>query len=230
MIAALERIKASPVFIRVIPFGIFLLLTFAQEWFGQTGQYWLYVAKTVVGAAMLIWMWPAVEEMRWKWSLAGVVTGVIVFFIWIGIDDCFRLLGINPGFAEIKIGGKPWNPPAQFGSGSSLAVFLIAVRIVGSSLVVPPLEEVFFRSFLYRYLVRPEFLTVPFAFFPMPFLATSIVFGFEHREWLAGVLCGFAYMGLVIWKKRLGDAITAHTVTNFLLGLWVVSRNEWKFW
>ena len=40
----------------------------------------------------------------------------------------------------------------------------------------------------------------------------------------------FAYQGLVCWKKRLGDAITAHAITNFLLALWVVGRGAWKFW
>jgi hypothetical protein len=34
----------------------------------------------------------------------------------------------------------------------------------------------------------------------------------------------------VIRKKRLGDAITAHAITNALLAVWVVSRNAWNFW
>ena len=59
---------------------------------------------------------------------------------------------------------------------------------------------------------------------------TSVVFGLEHREWLAGILCGFAYQGLVCWKNRLGDAITAHAITNALLGGWVVWRGAWHFW
>ena len=63
-----------------------------------------------------------------------------------------------------------------------------------------------------------------------PFLLTSVLFGFEHREWLAGILCGFAYQGLVCWKGRLGDVITAHAITNFLLSVWVVARGAWGFW
>jgi CAAX prenyl protease-like protein len=63
-----------------------------------------------------------------------------------------------------------------------------------------------------------------------PFLATAAIFGFAHHEWLAGILCGFAYQGLVCWKKRLGDAMTAHAITNFLLGVWVVWRGAWHFW
>ena len=45
-----------------------------------------------------------------------------------------------------------------------------------------------------------------------------------------GILCGFAFQGLVCWKKRLGDAMTAHAITNGLLGLWVVWRGAWHFW
>ena len=107
----------------------------------------------------------------------------------------------------------------------------IAVRVLGSSLVVPPLEEVFFRSFVYRYLFQPDFLSVPLGRFAWtPFLLTSILFGLEHNQWLAGILCGLAYQGLVCRKKRLGDAITAHAITNLLLGLWVVWRGAWNFW
>ena len=62
-----------------------------------------------------------------------------------------------------------------------------------------------------------------------PFLERELQ-AFAHREWLAGILCGFAYQGLVCWKKRLGDAMTAHAITNFLLALWVVGRGAWKFW
>jgi len=107
----------------------------------------------------------------------------------------------------------------------------IVVRTLGSSIVVPPLEEVFYRSLVYRYIAKPDFQSVPLGWFSWtPFLVTSVVFGFAHYEWLAGMLCALAYQGLVCWKKRLGDAITAHAITNLLLGLWVVWQGAWKFW
>jgi CAAX prenyl protease-like protein len=57
-----------------------------------------------------------------------------------------------------------------------------------------------------------------------------VIFGFEHTQWLAGILCGFAYQGLVCRKKRLGDALTAHAITNGLLGLWIIWKGAWQFW
>ena len=78
---------------------------------------------------------------------------------------------------------------------------------------------------------KVDFLSVSLgAFVLRSFLITSLLFGFEHREWLAGLLCGFAYQGLVCRMNRLGDAIAAHAITNGLLGLWVVGRGAWQFW
>jgi hypothetical protein len=35
---------------------------------------------------------------------------------------------------------------------------------------------------------------------------------------------------LVVRKNRLGDAMMAHAITNFLLGLWVIAKGDWSFW
>ena len=106
------------------------------------------------------------------------------------------------------------------------------MRIAGSTVVVPPLEEVFYRSFLYRYCVKADFRAVPFGqFHPVSFVVTSVIFGLMHPDrWLAGILCGSAYQALVVRNNRLGDAMTAHAITNFLLGIWVVWKNAWSFW
>ena len=132
---------------------------------------------------------------------------------------------------ETVVPRNPWNPNIEFGINSPVALLFIIARIVGSTLVVPPLEEMFYRSFVYRFLARKDFLAVPLSqFIFRPFVITSVVFGLAHHEWLAGILCGFAYQGLIIWKGRLGDAVTAHAITNFLLGLWVVWQGAWHFW
>jgi CAAX prenyl protease-like protein len=222
MIPAIKKVQGSVVLIRAVPFIVFIILTSCQGLFGEASRYWIYVGKSLLGAGMIWGMWPFVAEMRWVLSWEAVVTGVAVLVMWIGIDDFY------PKFGRPVAG---WNPHAQFGRGSTLAWLVIVARILGASLVVPPLEEVFYRSFFYRYIIKPDLQSVPLGIFNWKaFLGTSVVFGFSHYEWLAGILCGFAYQGLVCWKKRLGDAITAHAITNFLLGLWVVWKGAWQFW
>ena len=219
----LQKISAgSPAVPRVAPFLIFLALTFCQGKLGAASAYWFYLAKTAAGAWLVWEMRPLVLEMRWAFSWEAVLAGVGIFAVWVGLD---------PFYPHLMKGGATGDPNGQFGAGSLLAWFFIAVHILGMTFIVPPLEEVFYRSFFYRYLVSQNFLSVPLnRFLPLPFVATALVFGFSHNEWLAGILCGAAYQWLVIHRNRLGDAMTAHAITNLLLGGWIVWRGAWHFW
>jgi CAAX prenyl protease-like protein len=206
----------------VVPFAIFVLLTLLQGHFGENSQYWIYALKTCIGACLIWMVRPYVKEMRWKFSWDAVAVGVVVFLLWVGLD------GYYPMLAERSEG---FNPNGAYGNGSLPALFFIVIRILGSSVVVPPLEEVFYRSFLYRYIQKSDFLKIPLGRFNwISFLLVGTVFGVGHYEWLPGILCAFAYQGLVCRKDRLGDAICAHAVTNFLLGLWVIVRGTYIFW
>jgi CAAX prenyl protease-like protein len=212
----------SPAAARVVPFLIFLALTFCQGKFGAASAYWFYFAKTIAGAWLVLEMRPLVSEMRWAFSWEAMLAGAGIFALWVGLDRFYP---------HLMKGGATGNPNETFGAGTMLAWFFITVHILGMTFVVPPLEEVFYRSFLYRYVANQNFLAVPLnQFRPLPFFATAIVFGLSHNEWLAGILCGAAYQWLVIRKNRLGDAMSAHAITNFLLGVWIVWKGAWHFW
>ncbi len=218
----MNRIQSSPLLVRVAPFAVFALLTLGQGRFGDAAQYWIYALKTAIGAWLLWLVRSHIEEMRWRFSWEAVLTGVLVFVAWVGLDGHYPALDGRDG---------RFNPVRSFGHNSAAAWTFISIRLLGSSLVVPPLEEIFYRSFLYRFIRCHEFLRIPLERFHWKaFLATGVIFGAAHFEWLPGILCAFAYQGLVCWKKRLGDAISAHAITNLLLGLWVVSRDAYHFW
>jgi CAAX prenyl protease-like protein len=216
----IRKLRASPVSARVMPFIVFAALTSCQAFFGEGGKYWFYIGKTFVGVFLIWAVWPVVQEMRWHISWEGILAGVFVFVLWVGIDPFY------PKFVKAE---TLWNPFEQF--GKSTAWLIIAIRILGSTIVVPPLEEMFYRSFVYRYIIKPDFMSVTLSnFHPLSFIITSVVFGVVHREWLAGIICGLVYQWLVVRKGRLGDAMTAHAITNLLLGVWVVYKGAWQFW
>ena len=230
-----DLLTKSAVLARVAPFIVFVLLTSCQGSFGESGRYWVYFAKTLVGAWMLWAVRNVVAEMRWKFTWEAVVAGIAVFALWVGLDGIVptqQELWVKLAFSKAPATPTPsWNPFLQFGDGSALSWFFVAARILGSSIVVPPLEEVFYRSFLYRWIAKPDFESVSLGHFAWkPFLFTAVIFGFAHNEWLAGILCAAVYQGLVCWKKRLGDTMTAHAITNFLLGGWVVWKGARHFW
>jgi uncharacterized protein len=217
----LSKIAASPMLVRVLPFTVFAAATLAQSGFGEIPQYWIYALKTLIGAYLLWVFRSCIKEMRLNISWEAIAVGVAVFVLWVGLD------GRYPTFLK----NESFNPVQAFGQTSFLSVFFIGVRIIGSSLVVPFLEEIFYRSFLYRFIIQSKFWKVPLNRFDFrAFILAGITFGIGHFEWLPGILCGFAYQELVCRKNRLGDAICAHAVTNLLLGIWVISRGAYNFW
>jgi uncharacterized protein len=247
MISIRKYLEDAPLLARVAPFVIFVLITMLQGQFGDTSRYWFYLLKTLAGVGMVWAIYPAVREMRWAFSWEAVVVGVGVFAIWVGLDPFYLKLDeliqrhVCPLLERLgletlcpKPAAEPptaWNPFVAFAGNATLAWLFVMVRIAGSTLVVPPIEEVFYRSFVYRYIAEADFLKMPLNCFRWtPFLVTALVFGLAHHEWLAGILCAFAYQGLVLYKNRLGDAMTAHAITNFLLGIWVVATGAWQFW
>src|ERR1041385_8944203 len=122
--------EKSPIAVRIIPFLIFVLLTYAQGKFGEPARYWLYLAKTLVGGWMIWEMRPLVSEMRWALSWEAIVVGVGVCVMWVGLDSFYPKtseLGARLGWSKsTAVAALPWNPHAQFGDGSALAWLFVA--------------------------------------------------------------------------------------------------------
>ena len=93
------------------------------------------------------------------------------------------------------------------------------------------MEELFWRSFLIRWVINPDFEKVALGTFSLgSFAATVILFGLEHHLWLAGIMAGVAYYALLYKTKRLGPCVMAHSTTNLALGIHVLATEEWQWW
>jgi len=168
---------------------------------------------------MLCYYWNDFKnEIRFELSWLSVPAGVAVFFIWI----------LPEGFYP-QIGYSEFNPYA-FGDGST-AIFAIGFRLCGAVLVVPVMEEIFWRSFALRFLISSEFRSVPIGQFSwFSFIFVALLFGFEHHRWLVGIFAGIIYAGLLYRSKNLFDPMVSHAVTNLLLGIYVIATKQWSFW
>lgn len=218
---------------RVLPFAVFMgfialngLLDWAAaeaEWL-EAAKLWLYPLRTVVVAGTLIFFWRSYDELREgfggaaAWGLATVV-GVAVYLAWVRMDWPWAMQGDGSG---------GYHPFAVEGTAGYL---LAAMRLLGAAAVVPLMEELFWRSFLMRYLVDSRFNEVRLGTFtPLSFGATVVLFGVEHDLWLAGMVAGAAYNLLLCRTGRLWPCIWAHAVTNLLLGIHVLATGEWHWW
>ena len=232
--AAGSFLSARPAWARSLPFAVFLAFLAAENNFATLQGYlpvlagwdgrWLYAAKTVATAGLLAALWPQYTELRkrpagganWLWALA---TGVGIFWLWIHLTQPWATLGqAGAGFDPKDANGRiDW----------TLAMF----RLGGAMLAVPLMEELFWRSFIMRWLKRNDFLAVDPVQTGVKALAiSSALFAVEHTLWLAGLLAGLAYGLLYIKTKNLWFPIMAHAVTNGALGFWVLATGNWQFW
>jgi len=180
---------------------------------------WLYPLKTVsVGIALLL-------LVRWYPRLnvrstgLAVVVGVVVLVLWVLPEGFYPLLStpspVDP-FEKLVV---PW-------------VYLwIAFRVFGASVVVPIMEELFWRGFLIRWLVKENFQKVAIGTFTWPsFLITSALFASEHNRWLVGLMAGVVYNLILYRTKSLYACMIAHGVTNLGLAIFVLTTEHWTFW
>ncbi|MCE0496554.1 MAG: CAAX prenyl protease-related protein [Methylacidiphilales bacterium] len=203
----------------VAPFFLFMVFLAVEGWFPDQ-HYALYPLKTLAVGGVIAWYWRSLPSLKPCAPLAGVLIGVAGVVLWIGLDP------VLVHYAPPLIGRNPF---ALYPAG--LAWTLFGFRLLGIALVVPVMEELFWRGFLMRWLIREEFTQVPLgAYKPFSFFATTALFAAEHGpEWPLGAVAGLLYGVWFVRTRNLGDVMTAHGTTNLLLALYCLVSGDWHF-
>lgn len=228
----------------------------STNWWLSHAKYWIYPLQTVVCGVLLAIYWKHYEFRPWKgaWKL-GVLAGIVVLFIWISPQLIFgaaprvgdlkpELLG-SPGWPYYGIlwispEGILWNAPISgafnpeaVGTSGWFYYFTVIMRFIRLVIVVSLLEEIFWRSFLMRYLIKEDFNTVPFGTYTrLSFFGVAGMFTMVHSQadWPAAFLTGLIYNWIAIKTKSLGACVIAHAVTNLILGFYIMATRQWGFW
>jgi CAAX prenyl protease-like protein len=212
---------------RILPFAAYVFFIIAADMLERLGfaaadLRWLYALKIGVVTLLLACFWREYRELRHtfpgpKGTAVAIAAGVAVLVLWVSLNAGWMIVGSAPGFDPRNGGQVDWA--------------LVLVRIAGAALVVPVMEELFWRSFLMRWIEASDFETVdPSRVGLKSLVITVVLFGFEHNLWLAGMVAGAAYSALYMRHRTLWSPILAHAVTNGLLGIWVVATGNWSYW
>ncbi len=185
-----------------------------------SGFDWAYPLRVVTtGATLWCFRHAYAEILRWSWSWTACAIGAGVFVLWLALEPAAAATNGAAVDAALREMPRGW------------AAVWLSFRVVGAVVTVPLAEELAFRGFLTRQLISSDFASVPMGRFTwQSFVVSSVLFGLLHGRWLAGTLAGMAFALAHYRRRRLGDAVFAHALTNLLLAVYVLTTSAWWLW
>src|SRR5688572_13034520 len=177
----------SPSLPYVAPFAVFIALLAGLPLFALAPRIELSLWILVVGGVLLVFSRKAID-LRIGNFFGSLAVGAAVFVVWIAPELLF------PGYRE---GTISFPEPAR---EDPVALALRAARAV---LIVPIVEELFWRAWLPRWVMHRDFQAVPLGTYtPFTFGVTAVLFAVEHGAyWDVGLAAGIAYNAWM-WRTR----------------------------
>ncbi|MFN7923435.1 MAG: CAAX prenyl protease-related protein [Bryobacteraceae bacterium] len=210
----------------VLPMAVFILFLAIGDVFGLGP--WEYVLRCIVLSAVLVIFSRRVIDLRVNFIWASIALGFAVFAIWIAPDL------LIPGYRthwlfQNSITGKV---SSSMASNHQQDTWVLVFRAVRAVILVPIIEELFWRGWLMRWLVDRDFEKVPLGTYTgEAFWLPALLFAAEHGPyWEVGLAAGIAFNWWMVRSKSLGDCILAHAAANAALSAYVVLAGKWEYW
>lgn len=209
---------------------------------GQAGgtdlRQWVYPVQAVVSLGVLLYFRRQITFGPHSGWLLATGCGVLGIIVWLLPGHLFTSWQMQEGwwkYAGFTARADGFNPADAGAAGSLAYTTSVAFRFFRLVLVVPLVEEIFWRGFLMRLLtdMDGDYWQVPF--------------GTHHRNALLGVTAAFVmvhspadYAGAIVFgllmyfvavrTKSLSACIVMHAVANLILGVYVMSTQQWGYW
>ena len=184
-------------------------------------MYWIYPIQSILCAASLIWFWKYYDFTAATTSklLLGIAAGVLIFGLWVVPQELLHQAPRVEGFDPNAVAGMtPW---------------MVASRFARLVIVVPLVEEIFWRGFLLRYLIRDDFTSLPFGSATRySFWIVVAAFTLVHLpvDWPAAFITGILLNLIAIRTQSLAACVMAHATANLALGIYICATKQWGFW
>jgi len=236
----------SPAVPYAAPLVIFMLLTgvtseikvenSALPWFQSAPEHWVYPLQCVIVGAVLLFFRKHYQLAPWRGLGLAAMLAVVGIAVWVLPASLYHdgqpvpwrgFLGVVPrtdGF-----------DPNVFPSHSAAWWTTVALRFFRMVVIVPFVEELFWRGFLMRQVQAGDrdFRTVPFgqhswrAFWIVTLAVTAV---HQPHDYLGAFVWGSLVYWLAVRTRSLGACVFMHAVGNLALGLYVMQTRQWGFW
>lgn len=189
----------------IVPFILFMLIGLILN------AFWLY--PELGYPVLVILLTPVIWYFR-RAVLAG----------WDGIDPFAFLAGLGVGVGWVLLA----EPNAETLPGlatlsATATVAWVAFRIFGTVVIIPIVEEAFFRGYLLDRLNAGGAVTVVFAV-----AVSSLTFAALHGRILEAGIAGVVFSLIMLRRRNLIDAILCHATANGFIAVAAMLNADWS--
>ncbi len=211
----------------VAPFALFLGFLAVSSKI-PLDSFWEAPLRVLILAAVCVVCWPRELSLRPTRPIASIAIGALVFVLWIAPDLVIPGYRTSALFANFIVG----RVHSSLQEADLHSAWLLAWRTVRAVIIVPVVEELFWRAWLMRWLINSDFRRVPLGTYaPFSFWVTAVLFASEHGPyWDVGLLTGVIYNLWMIRSKSIANCILMHAVTNGILSAYVIATAQWQYW
>lgn len=208
------------------PFAVFMAWLALNKYIPLENPLKEIVRDIVVLASIVVFSRRVIPRRAPYW-MGSIGLGLAVCILWIAPDV------LMPGWRDHWVFQNGITGKLSLSiPPNELSPLMLVLRTVRAALLVPILEELFWRGWLPRYIQSNRFWEIPMGqYTPLAFWATALLFAAEHGPyWEVGLLCGIIYNLWMRHTKSLGDLVLTHAVTNLALSAYVIVTEDWRFW
>ncbi len=210
------------------------------EWFGIPHgyeHYPIYYTARIGLTVLTVWLVsPGFRYFPRKIGWLGMVVGAVGVVVWVGVCklDLEQLIFVPIGLGSfLGLGERAaFNPFEMMANNLPWMYTFLAIRFFGLAAVVPLIEEMMVRGFLMRYLVGQQWWKLPIGTVNRAAIVAPAIYGaLTHpAEMFAAILWFSMVTWLAIKTRNIWECVVAHAVTNLLLGIYVITWNDWAMW
>jgi exosortase E/protease (VPEID-CTERM system) len=202
-------IARDPNAAQILPFVAFMASALIASTFAQTPAIH-YPLRALAMAAALAVFWRMYLRLDWRLDPVAIGVGAAIGVVWLAAQA--------PSGAE----ATPLSAALAAMSPAMFAIWAVA-RIAGTTLLVPLIEELFFRGYVLRRLD-----TGGMAMRLVAIAVSSGLFAALHDRWMLAGAAGVAFALLTLRRGRVTDAIVAHATANGMIAAWAAVTGDWS--
>ena len=219
--------RRYPSFRYVAPFVLFLL-TLGAVSHASLDPRWAEPLWVIVFLPICFYCWPRQIPVWPEHWVASIVIGLGTFVLWIAPEV------LIPGYRDLPLFSNfiVENAHSSMPPATPHSLWTLGWRTARASIIVPVVEELFWRGWMMRWLIDSRFERVkPGAYARFAFWMTALLFASEHGPyWDVGLVTGVIYNIWMIRSKSVADCVLSHAATNGALSAYVVLGGHFQYW